>query len=613
MPGVATRQPYGNSFAMSPTPVIQLLPDHIINKIAAGEVVDRPASVVKELLENAIDAGAANVEITIVDGGLKLLSVADDGCGMDRDNAVLSVERHATSKIRDVDDIEHVATLGFRGEALAAIASVSRFTLETRRAADLNGTEVRINGGRIEDVGDTGCPPGTRISVRNLFFNVPARRKFLKSPATELSYIRQVFMLYAMGRPDVGLRLVVDEREVYRLSSDSQLEDRIRQMYGSELMPDLLPVDSRNSEVRVYGLVSRPRLHRSDRSEQYLFINGRPAFAPVMSFALNEVYQDLLPRGRHPVVFLFIELPTGEVDVNVHPTKKEVRFRKSSHVRDAMIAAIRAGLAPPGDRTGKKTALATDAPSAASPGTVLKVSDIPVLPAFNYPRRVDTVRLGGEASGNATADAAHGGDRPAAAASAGRPPWHWCRILGQIANYYVVLESDEGMILMDPQSAHERVLYERMMADARKNRVKTQGLLVPETVSLTPLKASLIKKHIELLKSLGFGLSEFGGDTLLLDTLPAVLGPLPGAALLEDIADELETMGKGGVTNAILREHIMQAAVRSSVQTTTQLSREELERLISDLAMAELPYTSPRGRPTLVFTSLQELKKKFGR
>jgi len=599
--------------AKSSHPVIQVLPDNIINKIAAGEVVDRPASVVKELIENALDAGARHVVVSIVDGGLKLLSVSDDGCGMDRDNALLSVERHATSKIRHVNDIESVATLGFRGEALAAIASVSRFTLATRRAEDLNGTEIRINGGKIEDVCETGCPPGTQISVRNLFFNVPARRKFLKTASTELNYIRQVFMLYAMGRPDAGLRLVVDEKEIYQLDGDSQLEDRIRQMYGSEIVHDLHPVDGSAYDMRVHGLVSGPRLHRGDRSEQYLFINGRPASAPVLGFAINEAYQDMLPRGRHPLIFLFIDLPVGEVDVNVHPTKKEVRFRQSSRVRDAVIAAIKNALLPAVSSKAQQLAESQGTIHSSSLESILKVQDLPELPAFDYPRRKDDVQAGltskGDRKLSGPADAAN----VQAVSSSVKPPWHWCRILGQIANYYVVLETDEGMILMDPQSAHERVLYDQMMADARKNKLKTQGLLVPETISLPPVKAGLIKKHMNSLKELGFGISEFGGDTLLLDALPSALGPLSGSALFLDIADQLESLGKSGLSSAVLRENIIKAATWAAVRTTTQLTREELERLINDLSLTELPYTSPRGRPTLIFTSLQELKKKFGR
>ena len=596
---------------MSTAPVIQLLPDHIINKIAAGEVVDRPASVIKELMENALDADARHVEVSVVDGGLKLLSVADDGHGMDRDNALLAIERHATSKIRHVDDIEKVATLGFRGEALAAIASVSRFSLATRREGDLTGTEIVIHGGKMVDVREAGVPPGTRLEVRQLFFNVPARRKFLKTPATELNHIRQVFMLYAMGRPDIGLRLVVDDREVYRLDADSQLEDRIEQLYGRDSLRDLVPVDTHHQSWSVRGLVSNARLHRGDRAEQYVFINGRPASAPVLGYAIGESYQDVLARGRHPMVFLFIDLPPEEVDVNVHPTKKEVRFRHGARIRDLLSQGIHSALHP---KSAPPAEVKPETPTAPV-GRFLKVPDLPVLPTFDYPRKKDGFiePSVAEVKGAESTTSLSGSDGREVIRKL-KAPWHWCRILGQIAGYFVVLETDEGMILMDPQAAHERVLYDRLLAARHKKNVETQGLLMAETITLTPVRADVIRKQLAALRELGFGISEFGGDTFMLDSLPSVLGQVDGGELLADMAAELE--GQGGRPapgKNMAREHLAQAAAQSAVRTTTQLSREQLERLISDLAMTELPYTSPRGRPTIIFTSVQELKKKFGR
>jgi len=596
---------------MSSDPVIQVLPDQIINKIAAGEVVDRPSSVIKELTENALDAGARHIHISVVDGGLKLLSVSDDGHGMSRDNALLAIERHATSKIRHVDDIERITTMGFRGEALAAIASVSRFTLATRRAEDLTGTEIRINGGRIEEVTEAGCPPGTRIDVRQIFFNVPARRKFLKAPATELNHIRQVFMLYAMGRPDVGLRLSVDERELYRLDGDSQLEDRIRQLYGPEILRDLTAVEWTNGIWNIRGLVSKPILHRSDKSEQYIFVNGRPASAPILGYAVGESYQEQLPRGRHPLIFLFLDLPPDEVDVNVHPTKKEVRFRHAAPLRDAMMTAIRKALQPPkNSQTG--TGIEMEIPSVKPDikiGEFLKVPDLPVLPAFDYPRKKDATVSVFKSDGQSAPITGDHEREP----STFQAPWHWCRILGQIADYFVVLETDEGMIIMDPQAAHERVLFDRLMKEVRRRKISTQGLLVPETVTLSPVKAGFIRRQLSVLKEVGVGVSEFGGDSFIVESLPAMLGPVGGGTLLNDIAEKMELLGKSNLNSTLVREQLVQAAAQLAVRTTTQLSREELEVLISDLAMTELPYTSPRGRPTLIFTSVQELKKKFGR
>jgi DNA mismatch repair protein MutL len=595
---------------------IRLLPDQIINKIAAGEVVDRPASVVKELMENALDAGASSIEVAVVDGGVKLIAITDDGAGMDRDNALMAIERHATSKIRHVDDIERVETLGFRGEALAAIASVSRFTLTTRTADSLTGTTIRVHGGRMEEVAEAGCPPGTRMEVRQLFFNVPARRKFLRTAATELNHIRQVFLLYAMGRPDIALRLVVDEKEIYRLDGESQLEDRIRQLFGAGMMDDLRLVDWTDGQWGIRGLTSGPNLTRADRAEQYIFINGRPASAPVLGYAINEAYSALLPRGRYPVMMLFIDLPPEEVDVNVHPTKKEVRFRRSGQMRDALLTALR-------QATLTNQSKNFDEPNkevlpAKVNGEFLAVPDLPSLPAFSYPRNPGVgVERGAEALQRFEAARSGAGENTDKADETDtdwqKSPWQWCRILGQIAGYFVVLETDEGMMLLDPQSAHERVLYERMMKAFATRTIKPQGLLTPETVSLPPAKAGYIRKHVKALGALGFGISEFGGETFIVDALPSLLGEVSAAAVLDDLATDLEDAGKSVNSESVLRQHIAQVATRVAVRTTKKLSREELEKLISDLAMTELPYTSPRGRPTIIFTSLQELKKKFGR
>ena len=596
---------------------IRVLSDSVINKIAAGEVVDRPASVVKELVENAIDAGSRNITVSVVDGGLKLISVSDDGSGMSRDNALLSVERHATSKITSADDIERISSLGFRGEALAAIASVSRFELVTRRVGDLSGTAIRINGGKIEDVCEAGSPPGTTFNVRQLFYNMPARRKFLKSAATELNHIRQAFLLYAMGRPDIGLRLVVDEREIYRLDPDSQLEDRIRQLFGPAMMPDLKTVDWVDDTWSIRGLASSPKLTRSDRAEQYIFVNGRPAMAPVVGFAISEAYANIIPRGRYPVLFLFIELPPDEVDVNVHPTKKEVRFRHSGRIRDGLMAAIHRAFVKASDAgsllTGSQADQSAQVGASVPAADFISIPDIPVLPAFQYPAKGEPAIPGSSGEAMQGGAAASPKRESMLAGKVSQSPWQWCRILGQISNYFVVLETDEGMLLLDPQAAHERVIYENLQAGWRKRKVPTQGLLVPETVQLAPVKAGFIRKYLSSLEKLGFGISEFGGDTFMVESMPSVLGHASAAMVLDDIAADLELSGKSISSEDIAREHIMRISAQMAVRTTTQLTREALEHLVSELVLTELPYTSPRGRPTVIFTSIQEIRKKFGR
>jgi len=330
---------------MQSKPVIQLLPDQVINKIAAGEVVERPASVMKELFENSIDAGATQVDVEIIRGGRQLIAITDNGSGMDRDQALLSIERHATSKIRTEADIENIHTLGFRGEALSAISSVSRFTLITRPKEELSGTEIQIAGGKLLSVEDIGCPVGTRIEIRNLFFNVPARRKFLRAEQTELSHIRQLFLVHALAHPTIGMSLKVDERIVYNLPMAGKMEDRITKLYNTGFFEQLLPIEYSDGEHTITGFAGLPQTGRKDRQDQYIFVNGRPASAPVVYHALNEAYHALIAKGRFPAVFLFIEMAPSLVDVNVHPAKKEVRFRRPNPLRDAVVGALRKALA----------------------------------------------------------------------------------------------------------------------------------------------------------------------------------------------------------------------------------------------------------------------------
>jgi len=539
---------------------------------------------------------------------------------MNRDNALLAVERYATSKIRDVDDIEHIATLGFRGEALAAIASVSRLTLRTRLAGDLGGTEIVMAGGKIQDVRDAGCPPGTTLEVRNLFFNVPARRKFLRSEPTEFAHIRQVFFMYALSHPAVGMNLTADGRAVYVLAGGAALEDRLRDLLPTTAKSMLRHVNYTARGIIVSGFIGLPANSRADRSEQYLFINGRPAGAPVLSGALREGYHSLLPRNRYPVVFLFFSLDPGLVDVNVHPAKKEVRFRDPASIRDAMIEAIRRALALDGRGNGSKVqdgqAGPTPGPAPQSIFRSLAGFDR-MIPSqsFPYPRQPSktmpeppvstTPGPAGRESASKAIPIAAGGEHGS--------PWLWCRILGQVGNLYVVMETEDGLVLMDPHAAHERVLYERYLAAVIQGHIESQGLLIAETVELPPAGAQQVRRHLELLKTLGFGIAEFGGDTFVVDALPACFADVPPRLLLPDMAGALEQSGERGGTRRLLEERIAQAACKASVKAHQTLTHEEIETLVIQLARTEMPYTCPHGRPTLIHTSFQELAKKFGR
>ncbi len=587
--------------------LIRVLSDQLINKIAAGEVVERPASVFKELIENALDAGATQIEASVVAGGKRLIKISDNAAGMSRDDALLSIERYATSKIASASDIEHIATLGFRGEALAAISAVARFSLRTRRAVDLAGTELNMAGGKILEVRELGCPPGTTVEVRQLFFNVPARRKFLRTEATELAHLRQVFFTYALAHPTVDMRLMVDGRPVYVLAGGGTFEDRLRELLPATAEAPLRQVDYQVAPLHIKGYVGLPANSRANRSEQYLFVNGRPASAAVLGAAIRAAYHSLLPSDRFPVVFLFLDLDPGLVDVNVHPTKKEVRFRDPNAIRAALGAALRQALAASGP-FGPGGAAAPAGPSLAQTWRSRALGGPRPLVAprdFFYPRPKS---LDQPPPPPPTQLA-----QPAAASLAPAAPWSWCRVLGQVNNLYVVMETEDGLALMDPHAAHERVLYERYLAALAGSRVESQGLLIAETVDLSPVRAQQARQRLDLLKELGFSIAEFGADTFLVDALPACFAGVPPRLLLPDLVAALEEAGAAGGTRQLLQERIARAACRAAVKAQQTLSEQEILDLVAQLARAEMPYTCPHGRPTLIHLSFQELAKKFGR
>ena len=594
---------------LEPTPMnepvsIRVLPDAVINQIAAGEVVERPASVLKELVENSIDAGATRIEVEVMDGGRRLVRVRDDGMGMDRDNALLSIERHATSKLRELKDLDSIATMGFRGEALAAIASVSQFSLVTNRADSAVGTEILIFGGKIQEVRDAGSPRGTDIAIRNLFFNVPARRKFLRSAPTEFTHIRQSFLLEALAHTGIEFTLKADDAEIYRLPATGCLLDRIRDLYGAEISDHLRPMRFGNGVVEIGGFAGIPPCSRMDRELQVVFINGRPSGSPVINFAIQNAYRNVMPGGRYAPLFLHVNLPPDLVDVNVHPAKKEVRFRRPTEVRDVIVEAIRLAVTGPDLPRGKRddfsrepsrphAYLPTSSPAAGPPPAAVPVP-VPVL--------VTQTAL------DLTA--------PPVPVESGRSirtaPWTEYRLMGRVGGLYVVLETEDGLVLMDSRSAHERVIYERLLKAMEKGSVPAQGLLPPVTVQVTPAQGIALRKHEELIRQMGFGVAEFGADTFLVDALPAWVADVAAGVLLSDLADGLMQGGKRSATEWI--EPIWTAlASRQALGLQRELTDMELNALIRDLAQTEMPYTSPRGKPTVILLSFRELNRKFGR
>ncbi|WFB37145.1 DNA mismatch repair endonuclease MutL [Kiritimatiellota bacterium B12222] len=601
-----------------PSRQIRVLSDHVCNKIAAGEVIERPASVLKELVENAIDAGADRIEVEILQGGRKAVIVNDNGCGMDRESALLAMERHATSKIRDVDDIEHIHTMGFRGEAMAAISSVSRFMMTTRPEDQLSGTLLEIEGGKLLDVSETGCPSGTRIEVRNLFYNVPARRKFLRTEATELNNIRSLFHVFALAHPDVLLILKVDGRELERYPVQTRFEDRIADLYGDNVLKDLRPVDFQLGDLHVHGFTGLPLLHRSDRRDQVSLINRRPATAPVLAYAIREAYTDTLPKGRHPVCLVHLDMPPDWVDVNVHPTKREVRFGPSQLIRDALIQAITRALQPESETTQPHQPLQVTAPTAHPPllHPEHRQEDLPVsLPPERYPPLPPPTQPAApppaqDFQTSIPSTAPKPSDPQPAPPLEG--PWKDAEVLGMISDKFCLLKTEDGLMIMNPRAAKERILFEQARAEMENGSAASQPLLVPETVQCDPKEAQAIEKRLEELRSLGFSIDAFGGHSFLVEALPAWLGDVDPSSTLKEMAMEADPhAGKIG-TPQQMRDRLARSCCHFAAQKSGPIRQDACQRLVNALAKCDMPYTTPFGRPTILHMGIHELNRKFG-
>lgn len=616
---------------------VRVLPLHVANKIAAGEVVERPASVVKELVENALDAGATRIAVLITQGGRKLVAVQDDGCGMTKDDVLLSLERQATSKIRDVTDIEAIDTLGFRGEAIPSIASVSRFSITTRRADSDEGTFLQVNAGTLADVRAAGCPPGTRVEVRDLFCNVPARRKFLRAYATEEAHVKTVFTTHALAHPDVGFSLTIDGRELYRLAPAPTVRERVRELFGDDFLAEMLPLggpdaaDSDNATgVRVTGLIERPNLATPTRRDQYVFVNGRPATAASVAYALREAYPRRAGDAR-PATILFIELPPTQVDVNVHPTKRDVRFRDNAAVKRAIEAAVAAALGAGGatreataGTTGetRETREARELSSPSCPSNPLTSS----LSRPSCPSRPLTSATVTPAPLARPAPAAPG-SLPVAAPvqdeisfavepnSTQSRPWQWFRFLAQASSGYLLIETDAGLVTINPQAARERIAYERLLATAAATDAAptAQALLIPETVKLGPVEAARISASLETITRMGFQIEPFGTDTFKVDAVPPHLGELAPSAVLTTIAHDLAEGGSRRSGERWREERIAKSVARAFAGASPKLSPEGAETLVKELCACRMPYVCPRGKPVLIFTSTRELDRKFDR
>ncbi len=655
---------------------IRVLPDHISNLIAAGEVVERPASVAKELVENAIDAGTTRIVIDVESGGRRLLKITDDGEGMTRDDAVLAFERHATSKISKAEDLSAIGTLGFRGEALASIASVARVELVTHTEDAAAGTRVAIEGGRMRDVKDAPHPRGTTIAVRDLFFNTPARRKFLRSEATETYHLTNLVTHYALAHPEIAFTLTNNGRETLRVAPAKDLRERAYQVFGAQFLDSLLEVNNAVSEptetsfslpqiAKVQGFVSAPRERRTSRDAQFLFVNGRFVRDRLIGRALSEGYRSILPHGVYPVALLFIEVPLEEVDVNVHPAKTEVRFRRAAAVADTVRESVRSALTSAGYAatteirdsapTAIESEIGEDINESANTGPLVEPSARVVTQGDTFalkpqpeqeriafgvataierepfefvsagavvsePRAVATGSSHNRQSIDPVATA-RGSDTLPPLDSALRFVREGAveslssniRPLGQLDESFIIATDDEGLLLIDQHVAHERVLFDKYRTLEASRRAESQQMLIPETFDLTPAQTTAFDAVAEELESYGFELMRLSGRTVAIKSTPADLPASEARNVLAEVLDTVDAE-KRGATRANLRDEIAASlACHAAIKVNMPLAPEKMRWLIDRLLMTSSPTTCPHGRPVILRLATQDILKGFHR
>ncbi len=573
---------------------IVILDESIASKIAAGEVVERPASVVKELMENSLDAGARRIDVEIREAGRGLIRVTDDGGGMTREDAVLALQRHATSKIRSADDLFSITTLGFRGEALPSIASVSHLTMITRPEGAESATTLTVVGGEVIELEDVGAPVGTQIAVSRLFYNTPARLKFLRRDAAEVGQITEAFTRFLFSHPATALRLRVDGREVIQHGGSPELREAVLAAWGRDLSDSMLPFERMGEGISVSGIISPPARNRSTRNRQFLFVNRRWVRNRVLTHALEEAYRGLLPERRHPAGIVLVEVAPGAVDVNVHPTKAEVRMSREPEVHHFVLGAVREVLAATG---AAQVEFAAPAPSGVRP------ADAP--PAGGREEQ------GGLGSGWAGTLAAPGVLSRAFQTAAGKDLD--LRPLAQLRETYILAESRGGLLLVDQHRAQERVLYEKFAQARLSRKGHSQTLLTPASVQLDSHGASAVAERSADLQAVGFELEPFGHDAFLVRAVPAELKHNDAVALLKDLAEELSRADGDNSVDRKREKMLITLCCHSAIKAGDRLSYEEMTALLLNLTATARPYTCPHGWPIVLTISNFEIDRKFNR
>lgn len=619
-------------------PEIRQLSPSVVNKIAAGEVIERPASVVKELMENSVDAGSSRIDVSIEQGGSQLIRVADDGCGMTAEQLPLAVASHATSKLREADDLFSVRTLGFRGEALASIAEVSRFTLRSRPHDCEAGCELVVNGGAAQPIAPCGCAPGTSIEVRDLFFNTPVRQKFLRTAQTEMGHATEAFARLAIPNPQIHFTLRHNDRQIHELPPTDSWLARLAHFFGEELSENLIPVESSEGDVRLTGYVANPSQSRGNARMQYVFLNGRSIRDRALQHALGEAYRGLLMTGRYPICFLRLEMPPEMVDVNVHPTKLEVRFQDSGVLYRQLLGTLRTKFLNTDLEARYQGSDVRQEPATSSlatnqqPTSVLRQQvvdwakgelahrvarqeqeawqplDRPVPARSSGPltmSRLDQPQAT-RWTPQAIEPAEDAGSEPAEPLPVDPPAL-------QVHNRYLVTESEEGMVVIDQHALHERILYEQIREKVLAGAVESQALLVPEPVDLGPGEAAAALEHRELLEQLGVRIEPFGGDTILVSSYPAMLAKLSPSEVLRDLVERLLADGRAPERRDLLDSLLHSMSCKAAIKAGDHLTSDEIAALVEGRHLAQDAHHCPHGRPTALVFTRDELDRQFKR
>ena len=595
-------------------PTIQILPDRVANQIAAGEVIERPVAVIKELVENSLDAGATRVEIEFRNGGKSYMRVEDNGRGMTPDEALLCLERHATSKIRSADDLQRICSFGFRGEALPSIASVARFTLRTRHESFNHGTDVTISGGKLLDKKECGMPVGTMIEVSQLFNSVPARRKFLKTDATETAHITYNCRLFAIANPGVSFRLIDNGREVFQSPSSPDLRDRIGEIWGWTLAKDLIPVDytDENLGLRLSGLTAKPGVARSTRRELITLVNRRPVDSRTMGFAVLDAYLGRLPKGRYPPAFLFLEISPQAVDVNVHPAKREVRFRNEGEIRRFVLAALTETL-----NASRQAGLADENASAADLNKQnlppqLKAATVPSPNVRTSDSQVTALNVEESAPKEAKASKRPTSSKsaPAELEAQKRISTGW-KLLARLSERYALMETPQGLTILHLRHADQRIRYEHIVRTHDNAAPVSQGLLIAEPLEFEPLAAQVLETHLPLLNANGFLIEPFGRNFFRIESVPSWLFPEQSESFLRDLIEELRQRGAVSHDQRVVWERIAALAAKDSYQRSDPITDESIQAMVENLLDCEVPHSSPFGKPTYQEISWSELERRF--